>query len=633
MRRLEAPARNTAGAVDSGQTAKDELLAEEDKASERDKILVRDNASTKYDILARDGMSDGLKTDIDGGLQAGSGDGPGSEIGGESENTSASENENGRESAGDDGDDGDDEVYTSNSDYIKKTIEAFTALPNRPDGETDRAGAGSFGAAGTSAAASPRSSRDYPFAASRRPERTKTDIKAHLRSLKSDKGALVSLGPALVLAFLIFSMVFAQTKLPIQMYVNGTPIALVSSKEAGRALLERASLELSSPYPAEANFRQKATITYSKDGVPLKSRPTNPDVVVESLKNNITWLVDGWTIAVNNERTVFLPSRADAEAVLNEVKRLYLPESDQVTVLATEFVQPVELLQQEIPVSSLGSGEQALKTLTEGKEVIREYEVQRGDSLWAIANRYGLTVNTLKEINALINDNLRPGQILRLNSPQPLLSVKMTVSAISQEEIPYETVYKPNDAAWEGQSKVLSAGTRGAREITYQMDQINGVLVNQVVLAETVIAEPVDRVVENGTKIILASRGDGEGGGALAWPIRGAINSPFGPRSRGFHSGIDIQADTGDPVYSAKEGKVVQASYSGGYGNCVTIDHGDGLATMYAHLSQMNVAVGQEVGRQELVGLAGTTGRTTGPHLHFEVRVNGSPNNPVLYLE
>jgi murein DD-endopeptidase MepM/ murein hydrolase activator NlpD len=209
----------------------------------------------------------------------------------------------------------------------------------------------------------------------------------------------------------------------------------------------------------------------------------------------------------------------------------------------------------------------------------------------------------------------------------------MRVSAIDQEDIPYETVYKPNDNAWEGQTKVLSAGAAGSREITYQMEQINGVLVKQVVLAETVVAEPVARVVESGTKAILASRGDGDCGGALAWPIRGSVNSPFGPRSRGFHSGIDIQADTGDPIYSAEAGKVVQASYSGGYGNCVTIDHGDGLATMYAHLSQINVAVGQEVGRQELVGLAGSTGRTTGPHLHFEVRIDGEPNNPVLYLE
>ncbi len=483
-------------------------------------------------------------------------------------------------------------------------------------------------------AALPKSKEGFPFGTKERPERKGFDFKVWLKSFKSNKGSWANAGPVLVLGLLIFSMVFVQLSKPYLMVVDGKPIAYVQNKEAGQKLLEQASLELSSPYPAEANFRQKAEISYTQEGVAIKTKPTDDQTILESLKGGITWLVDGWSIAVGKERTVFLPSKSEAEAVLENVKKSYLPEGDQVTILSTEFVQPVELVKEEIPITSLGSSDQALKTLTEGKEPMREYKVQSGDSFWSIANKNNLTVDQLKEINGITGNSLKIGQVLKLNSPQPLLSVKMTISAIDQEDIPYQTVYKSNNDAWQGQNKVLTAGTAGTKEVKYEIAQINGVLVDKKVLSETIIANPVDRVVESGTKTIVASRGDGSnvGSGSFAWPIRGRINSPFGNRSRGYHTGIDIQASTGDPIYSAAGGKVVSASYSGGYGNLVTIDHGDGVTTLYAHLSQFNVSVGQTVGSQELVGLAGTSGRTTGPHLHFEVRIDGSPVNPVNYL-
>jgi murein DD-endopeptidase MepM/ murein hydrolase activator NlpD len=255
-----------------------------------------------------------------------------------------------------------------------------------------------------------------------------------------------------------------------------------------------------------------------------------------------------------------------------------------------------------------------------------------------------MTVDELKMINNAIDNKLQIGQILKLNIPRPLLSVKTTVSAVQTEDIPFNTVYRSNEDEWQGQSKVVSAGIAGTKEVKYEIAQINGFVVERKVLAETIVADPVDKVVENGAKVIVASRSEvavvteirpgsiGEGAGILVWPIRARINSPFGYRSRGYHGGLDLQADTGDPIYSAGAGKVISVGFFADYGNQVTIDHGDGLSTMYAHLSQINVSVGQEVGVQELVGLAGTTGRTTGPHLHFEVRINGAPVNPVDYL-
>ena len=128
--------------------------------------------------------------------------------------------------------------------------------------------------------------------------------------------------------------------------------------------------------------------------------------------------------------------------------------------------------------------------------------------------------------------------------------------------------------------------------------------------------------------------GEQSGGPALTWPARGPITSPFGGRRN--HPGIDIDGVTGDPVVAAGNGTVVlagmaPAGYSG-YGNVVMIDHGGGIATLYAHLSRVDVAMGQTVQQGQQIGAIGATGMATGSHLHFEVRVGNKPQNPMPFL-
>ena len=116
------------------------------------------------------------------------------------------------------------------------------------------------------------------------------------------------------------------------------------------------------------------------------------------------------------------------------------------------------------------------------------------------------------------------------------------------------------------------------------------------------------------------------------WPVNGPVVSGFGMRWGRMHEGIDIAALLGTPIHAAASGTVIHTGWLGGYGNLVVVDHGDGLATAYAHASAILVAVGQQVSQGDTLSLVGSTGNSTGPHLHFEVRVNGSAVDPLLYL-
>ena len=129
-----------------------------------------------------------------------------------------------------------------------------------------------------------------------------------------------------------------------------------------------------------------------------------------------------------------------------------------------------------------------------------------------------------------------------------------------------------------------------------------------------------------------------QGSGAMIWPLAGSITSDFGWRThpitgaQRFHSGIDIGGDYGDPIYAAQAGTVEYAGWISGYGNAVIINHGGGISTLYGHCQSLEVSTGQSVAQGELIAECGSTGNSTGPHCHFEVRVNGEPVNPLAYL-
>lgn len=171
------------------------------------------------------------------------------------------------------------------------------------------------------------------------------------------------------------------------------------------------------------------------------------------------------------------------------------------------------------------------------------------------------------------------------------------------------------------------------------------VLLEQVRDQKAAYKRALERLKEESRSIEAFLRGAQRGqrviqgrGGYLKWPVSGSITSGFGWRThpiygyRSFHTGIDIGAPAGRTVRAARYGKVIYTGYKGAYGLIVIIDHGNSIATLYAHLSKTYVREGEKVSTQESIAAVGSTGWSTGPHLHFEVRVNGEPSNPMRWL-
>jgi murein DD-endopeptidase MepM/ murein hydrolase activator NlpD len=145
-------------------------------------------------------------------------------------------------------------------------------------------------------------------------------------------------------------------------------------------------------------------------------------------------------------------------------------------------------------------------------------------------------------------------------------------------------------------------------------------------LSSAVVKNHITRVMAKGTKQLV-------GTGRFMWPVGGHISSMFGSRSGGYHKGLDIAAPMGSPVYAADSGTVSYAGWYYGYGKLVIIDHGNGYQTYYGHNGSLSVSVGQSVARGQKISAVGMTGQTTGPHCHFEVRLNGVARNPMIYLK
>jgi len=417
---------------------------------------------------------------------------------------------------------------------------------------------------------------------------------------------------------------------------NGERVALISSRQAGENIRANLEQELEKSLGQDVflpgQLRYKPCLASCLELYSLQQ--------FKAALQDLPWMTSGVEMSVNGKPLFALQDKKAGEELLRRFQQGLVSSQSGERIEGVQFQEKISFRKCQVPASKVLTVEDALAVIN-GEEIrARAYVVKDGDSLWGIAREHDLLVDDIYSANPqLTSEKLEIGQKLKLVAAEPLLNVRVTSTLVKKETLPSEVRTQFDSSLRRGQTRVISSGADGEAEVVYRLVRQNKKIIESKEISRQVLKEPSPRVVAAGTRSAVAynsgrryTASRGSGSGTLRWPVGGSISSGYGYRGREFHSGIDIAAGSGTTVRAAAGGRVISAGWEGGYGKTVVIDHGNGLATRYAHLSQINVSSGQSIGSGERVGAVGSTGRATGPHLHFEVTANGSSRNPLNYL-
>ncbi len=264
------------------------------------------------------------------------------------------------------------------------------------------------------------------------------------------------------------------------------------------------------------------------------------------------------------------------------------------------------------------------------------YTVAQGDSPSAIETKTGMDFDDIVTLNPGLDDEgLFPGQSLILMPARPFITVRNIHTAVYEEEVPYPTEEIPTDTYVQGYRMPSVRGVPGLEQVTAAVSRVNGREVGREIMDRVLLRPPVTEKIIVGThnpRDIMPDASYAVSESGFLWPTSGgSINNGLG----GYpgHTGVDIPRPAGTPIFAAMSGTVVQARNTGSnYGRYVILEHGNGYTTLYAHCSALHVNVGQVVRQGDIIASVGSTGRSTGNHLHFEVRYLGQVMNPRLYI-
>ncbi|MBQ6907853.1 MAG: peptidoglycan DD-metalloendopeptidase family protein, partial [Clostridia bacterium] len=350
--------------------------------------------------------------------------------------------------------------------------------------------------------------------------------------------------------------------------------------------------------------------------------------IMQNLMATYDETTKAYALYVDSELLCAVKNENDIDSVLDEYKNTFDVGKEGETI---SFEQNVEIKHEYVPIAYLCTKDGVLNAITRTKEEEEIYIVQDKDTIWDIAVKYGMSVDELMSINPEINDLIKEGDKLKLNKSVPKLQVKVSYTETVDQIIPYENEKVNDDTMRKGLSEVVVQGSEGLKKVTQEVVILDGQRIACNVINEEVVTEAVNGKVKIGTKIV-----SGYGTGNFSRPASGTITARFGSRSSrwssGKHTGLDIAAASGSPIYAADSGKVTFAGWKGSYGYMVILNHGNGYETYYAHCSKLCVSVGETVEKGDLIARVGSTGNSTGAHCHFEVRYNGVAKNPEAYL-
>ncbi len=401
--------------------------------------------------------------------------------------------------------------------------------------------------------------------------------------------------------------------------LNGEIVCQVSNQTEAKEIIEELLIDKAKTWGLQNGLSTNLQVTQ------VTAKQSNV-LTGETLKQALAQdryfdLSNALSVKLNGEILLYMLNQVEVEAVLNELMQPYQEEGAEVYL-----AQNLETLTAKVSLDQISNRSQALKILTQGKKIPIDYTIKAGDTSYSLARSCELSLSEFASLNPGLNlDRINVGQKIKLVCPGAWVDVLSVKTVEETQPINFEIEEVEDENLNYGQEKIVQEGKNGEKQIVNKVTKRNGVLESTEVVQETVTLEPQNQIVAVGSF---------NSSGHLYRPCSGVITSNFGTRWGRLHAGTDFGGSTGDPIYAAAPGVVIKAgNFNDGYGNQILLDHGNGLVTRYAHLSAYDVQVSQKVKAGEAIGKLGSTGNSTGPHLHFETIVNGSPQNPLILLE
>lgn len=348
-----------------------------------------------------------------------------------------------------------------------------------------------------------------------------------------------------------------------------------------------------------------------------------------------------WAIMAGDNEIVALETEKEAKEVLEGITAGYMTEgASLVDISYDKSVRIAEKIPSAEEIKVISSDD-AIDIITAGCKVLAFYTTEKGERLSDIASKYNMSEEELATANPEFTDsNLVVGSKLCVYEMKPFFISRITERLSDEHDVEYSIVYEETESLYKDEKKVKTAGINGKNKVITEQIIENGVIVSSKEVETIVLKKPQDQVVLKGTKkapspaLYGSTNTAAKGSGKYCSPLaRLEVSSAYGvSRGSGRHQGVDLRNPQGTPIMAVDSGTVVFAGYQGSYGNLVKISHGGGLETCYAHCDSMSVSVGQSVSKGQVIATVGKTGRATGYHLHFEVRINGKVQNPMNYL-
>jgi len=453
--------------------------------------------------------------------------------------------------------------------------------------------------------------------------------------------AFNTLTPTLALAALLLTIkVFDSVNYALAVIYNGETIGYIADEsvylESRNMALERLSVGLyenDQSQVLDAPKYELALVSINK----MSDAAALSDSLIGASDANIT---NACGIYIDGEFTCSVKNENDARSVFNSIlEKAELGENEKVG-----FVEEISYVQGLYPDDERTMWDAAKLADVLENETKRGQQtviVKSGDSLERIAEENGLSYARIYEMNPnLSNKTLRVGNEVVISQEVRYVRVKIVRTEQRSEDIPYDTVTSYNSDLFTGDTRVIRKGQNGVEAVTVQVTTVDGVTFSEEVLERRLLMSPVDEKVEKGTRSRSVSSSSGSyslnvSRKGFVWPAPTA--KTITQYYSGKHRALDITTSgaSGRPIVAAAAGTVEFAGSAGNsYGQQVVINHGNGVKTRYAHClsGSISVRAGQKVSAGQQIAKIGNTGNSSGPHLHFEVLVNGGQTNPLNYV-